>query len=608
VTDQSDRVAQVIPDLATFAVDDGFAYRIPGELDDGLQSGSLVRVPLGSRRVRGYVVSTRRGSVDGLKPVISISGDHPVFDDKLLQTLRWAALHYVAPLAVLLGRAAPPNLPRGKGRPPATSAPSLESPLAAVSHAAAEGAHLRPHCLVASGPYADRVGGLAAEPIRCGRNVAVIAPTFEEAHALAESLGEQYGDRVLLVSSHVAAKETTRHWVSAAAHRGLLIVGTPEIALWPLGSPTLWIVLEEARRAMKSKQTPTLQVRNLVRNRAMVERTAAVFLGPVPTLDTLARGAEVSEPAGRVWPLVEVVDRREDPPGGRVISARAIQAIAQTVSRQGRVFVFVSRRGYAPAFRCVRCRELRRCPECGAGPDRGDTCRRCGATLGECPSCGGRRFEPLGAGLGRVTEQLQKRFGADVTGQRTDNQIDRPTDRPTDRQIIVGTERDLPWIPETALSVVVDADSLLLAPHYRAEEDAMLLLARVAGTVARGRGRRCLIQTAQPDHRVLVSLRRGHPLELLRTLGTERERDHLPPAGELLAVEVAGDATDRDRELRVVEGDRAQVHGPELGGGRTRWFLQGDSLHAVRVQLRSIVQHWRDAGLKVRIDADPIDL
>lgn len=600
MTDQPDRVAQVVPDLATFAVDDGFAYRIPAELD-GLKTGSLVRVPLGSRRVRGYVVSTRQGTVEGLKPIISISGDRPVFDDKLLQTLRWAALHYVAPLSVLLSRAAPPNLPRGKGRRPSTAAPELSSPLPAVSHSAGGGSHLRPHCLVASGPYPDRVAGLASEPIRCGKNVAVIAPTYEEAAALAEALGEHYGDRVLLISSRIPAKEATRNWLSADKYPGLLVVGTPEIALWPLGSPALWIVIEEARRAMKSKQTPTLQVRNLIRNRAMVERTAAVFLGPVPTLDTLARGAETIEPPGRVWPLVEVVDRREDPPGGRVISTRAIQAIAQTIKRQGRVFVFVSRRGYAPAFRCVRCRELRRCPDCGAGPDRGDTCRRCGATLGQCRNCGGRRFEPLGAGLGRVTEQLQKRFGADVAGQRVAGQR-------SDTQIVVGTERDLPWIPETALSVAVDADSLLLAPHYRAEEDAMLLLARVAGTVTRGRGQRCLIQTAQPDHRVLVTLRRGHPVEFLRALGGERERDRLPPAGELLAVEVAGDATDRDGELRVIEGDRAQVHGPELGGGRTRWFLQGDTLHAGRVQLRSIVQHWRDAGLKVRIDADPIDL
>jgi primosomal protein N' len=195
-----------------------------------------------------------------------------------------------------------------------------------------------------------------------------------------------------------------------------------------------------------------------------------------------------------------------------------------------------------------------------------------------------------------VTEQLQKRFGEDVAG------LDR------EHQIIVGSERDLPWVPPSALSVAVDADSLLLAPHYRAEEDALRLLVRVAATVARGRGQRCLIQTAQPEHRVLTALRHGHPLGCLNELSGERERDHLPPAAELLAVEVGSDATERHRELTEVCADGIQLHGPELGGERTRWFIQGASLQPTRVQLRAVVQRWRDAGLKVRIDADPIDL
>lgn len=595
MAEHPDYIAQVVPDLATFAVDDGFAYRIPPELE-GLGIGSIVRIPLGSRRMRGYVVSTRRGDAADLKPVISVSGDHPVFDEKLLQTLRWAALHYVAPLAVLLGRAAPPNLPRGKASATGGDLPQVDSPLPEISAAAASGTHVRPACLVQSRPYETALRRLAAAPVAAGRNVAVVVPTVEEAETLAGELRAGYGERVVLVSSSIPAKEATRHWVTTRVSCGRLIVGTAEIALWPLGSPALWLVVEEARRAMKAKQTPTLQVRDVVRRRALVERSAMVLVGAVPTLDTLARGATVAEPPGRVWPLVELIDRGEEPPSGRPLTARTVQAIAQTVKRRGRVFVFVSRRGYAPAFRCVRCRTLRRCPNCGAGPDRGDDCRRCGTRLGPCRECGGRRFEPLGAAVGRVIEQLQKRFGQDVAGHNQESQI------------TVGSERDIPSVPASALSVAVDADSLLLAPHYRAEEDALRLLVRVAATVARGRGQRCLVQTAQPGHRVLTALRHGHPLDCLHELSAERERNHFPPAAELLAIEVGSDATSRHGELAAACPEGLQLHGPEFGGGRTRWFLQGDSLQAARVRLRSVVQQWRDAGLKVRVDADPIDL
>lgn len=596
MSDSKGLIAQVVPDLPTFAVDDGFSYSIPNDLV-GVEIGSIVRVPLGARRIRGYVVSIRSGKTEKLKPVISVSGDQPVFDDRLLQTLRWAALHYVAPLSVLLGRSAPPNLPRGKGRAPKSDVNFIESPLAEVSSKAASGERARPTCLVAAGPYAQLIAGIASEPILASRNVAVVIATVDEAIQTAEELRKTYGDRVLYASSALPAKEATKVWVNAQRWPGRIIVGTPEIALWPLGDLAMWIVVEEGRRAMKSKQTPTLQVRDLVRRRGMVERNSVVFLGPAPTLDTLAKGAAVIEPPGRAWPLVELVDRKEDPPGPRVLSRRTVYAINQVQKRGGQVFVFVSRRGYAPAFRCVRCRELRRCPECGSGPDRGDSCRRCGSALGACTNCGGRRFEPLGAGIGRVADELGKQIGAEHVG-----------DIASGRQVIVGSERDLPYVPGTALTVAVDADSLLMAPNYRAEDDAVRLLVRVAATVARGTGRRCLIQTGQPDHRGLLALTSGHPIDYLTTLIAERERDHLPPAASLIAVEVAGDATDRTADIAAVADEAVQVHGPETGAGTTRWFIQGTTIQQSRVQLRGIVQRWRDSGLRVRVDADPIDL
>ncbi len=589
------RIAQVVPNLATFSVDDGFSYAVPEGLT--VQIGSLVRVPLGSRRVRGYVVSLREGDAGELKPVVSVSGDSPVFDEDLLQLLRWAALHYVAPLPVLLGRAAPPNLPRGTAAPVAGSVPQIVSPFPKLSHEAAAGRHLRPTYLVRGGGHGTLIAGLAAEVLAAGRNVAVVAPTVHEASGLEDTLAESFGARCTVVSSALSAKEATARWVQANGGGGVIVVGTPEIALWPLGRPSLWVAVEEGRRAMKAKQTPTLQVREVLRRRALLERTSLALLGSVPTLDALMRGADVDEPAGRVWPLVELIDRRDDPPGTGGIGEQVIRAIRGVVRRNGRVFVFVTRRGYAPAFRCVRCREVRRCIACGAGPDRRDICRRCGSTLGPCAQCDGRRFEPLGIGLGRALDDLRRYLGEDRVGE-----ID------SDRQVVVGSERDLPYVSETALSVAVDADSLLLAPHYRAEEDAVRILARVVLTVARGRGRRAIIQTSQPTHRALATLRGGHPLDYLRSLAAERERDGLPPSTELLAIEVSGDATAAAVDIESLATGQVQVHGPDEGGGRTRWFLQGDSLQQSRVLLRPMVQRWRDGGSTVRIDADPIDL
>ncbi len=172
----------------------------------------------------------------------------------------------------------------------------------------------------------------------------------------------------------------------------------------------------------------------------------------------------------------------------------------------------------------------------------------------------------------------------------------------------VGTEQDFPLPATRDLAVALDPDRLWLAPHYRAEEEAVRILGRLAATVRRGRGRRCLIQTADPGHRVIAALRSGHARALVSSIVAERTEGGLPPGGELIAIEVRGEASSVDGELRRIATGAAEVYGPADSGDRWRWLVQGRSLHRLRVQLRPVVQGWRDGGLAVRIDADPIDL
>lgn len=589
--------AQVVPEVPTFSVDDGFRYAVPPALS-GIEVGAVVRVPLGGRRVRGYVVSIST-SLEGsgsLKEIAAVSGDVPIFDRRLLGTMRWLAIHYVAPVAGVLAMAAPPNLPRRTGA--AVRLPDVahaESPLPAATNAAAAGLRVRPQYLVHGGPHGEVLGGLVADVARAGRSSMIVMPTVPEAEAIGAGLRRVFGDRVVLVHSGLGARSVTASWVRAATEPGLVVVGTREIALWPVASLALSAVVEEGRRAMKSPQTPTVHVREVLRRRAASERFQLVFVGAVPTLEAVAAGVETIDPPGRVWPLVEMVDRTEDPPGSGFVTGRARHALSLALRQEKRVFVLVNRRGYAPAFRCVRCRAVRRCGVCGAAADRGDTCRRCGAHMGTCRECGAARFEPLGAGVGRIVDELRAIVGeaAAPAGEGA-------------APILVGTERDLATVGGFDLTVAVDADGALYAPNYRASEDALRLLARLASKVRPGRGNRAVIQTSMPNHEVFGALRGGHPLPFLAAELAHREEEGFPPAAELMAVEIRGDATGIDGELRdLVDGE---VLGPAPAVDATRWLVQAPGLRESKVRLRRAVQQWRDKGLSVRIDADPQDL
>jgi primosomal protein N' (replication factor Y) len=579
-----------VPAVATFAVDDGFSYAVPPTLE--VEVGSIVRVPLSGRTVRGWVTGLREGDGRKLREVSRVSGAAGVFDDRLLRTLRWAAIHYVAPLPVLLKKAMPPNLPLASSPVHYSPVPdeSRTRPPSFVQAAARGGHHRSVHLLEAVDESLDVVAPVLASD----RSVMIVFNTAHEATAAADSLRPELGNRVMVAGSHVPAKEATRAWSQAAVHPGTCLVGTREICFWSVAGLGLAIVVGDGRRGLKDKQTPTLHARTILQQRSRIERFGLVTTGPVPATEVLGSGAEVfrSGRTTRIWPLVEVVDRGEEPPGSGVVTGRALAAIRTAVAVGGKAFVFCHRR--SPAYRCTACLAIRRCRSCGSGAFEGTSCSRCGHSNEACSDCSGERFELLGAAVPRVLAELQR-----LTGNAGPVGSGSP--------IEVGSERDLPLVQDQAVAVIVDADGLIFAPTYRADEDALRLLARVAATVARGRGHRCLVQTAVPTNRVIEAFRHGDPIKFLEEELESRAADRLPPVGEIIILEATGAGADPAEVADLVSG-RADLYGPAPAAGGLRWLIQGPDLRNVRIGLRRLVHQWRERRVKVRVDADPLDL
>jgi primosomal protein N' (replication factor Y) (superfamily II helicase) len=583
-------------------VDDGFWYSIPPTHQARLRIGSLVRVPLGGRRVRGFVVEIGERPPDRLKPIAAVSGEMPVFDSGLRDALIWAAHYYVAPVAVMLERAAPPNLPtqppagsptQPPGNRPASTKADDKEGLAGLIASIQAGRRRPPVALLS--PWEDmawlsRMAGLTST----GRSVLVIAATTSEVEMIARE-ARRLTDRVVELGDLDDAS-TTERWSLVASTGGHLVVGTPRCASWPVAELAATVVLEEGRRAMKDRQTPTVAVRRMLMTRSRLEGFAQVYVGSTPSLELLAAGPEIFRVATRAWPLVEVVDRNEEPPGSGLVSGRVRAALQGLLRRHGSAFVFTHRRGYAPSFRCATCRELRLCPTCGSRPEPGAECPRCGTPSAPCQHCGGTSFEPLGAGVDRVRLELEGLFG-DAVGSVE-----------SDRPLMVGTERDLAGLTGVDLAVAVDADGLVHGSHFRAGEEALRVLARVAGRVRRGRGRRMMVQTTQPDHPLIIALRRGDPLEYLEHEMSERRRLGYPPSADLLVVEIRGESGRVDAELREAADDDIAIMGPAVTFDAHRWLIQGPGLGGYKLALRPLVQRWRDSGSTVRIDVDPLDL
>lgn len=510
-------------------------------MDATIRVGSVVRVPLGGRRVRGWVVELAGPREDQLKDVAGVSSDIPVFDEGLLASLRWASDHYVAPLSVLLAKASPPNLPRARRSEQLASLDSGPGshPLAEIARTASERRKRPAGVLLAPWQGLEWMGSFA-QLLQGGASALVVAATAAETELIASAARSHYDDRVVAVSGDSDA-QVTNSWV-AAQRAGVLVVGTPRAAAWRIGELALAVVLEEGRRAMKDRQTPTVHVRDLIRTRSMIEGFTAAFFGSTPSVEVLSAGAEIVRVGNRAWPLVEVVDRSQEPPGSGLISERVIAALRATIRVAESSFLFTSHR---------------------MADD--------------------------------VVAEANAKLGAKVADHA-----------PTEAPIKVGTERDLAGLPALALTVSLNTDGMLLSPGYRTSEEALRALVRLANALKRGPGHRMMVQTFEPGSPLVETLRRGDPIPYLEEVLVERARLGMPPAMEVIALEVRGEQPDGVSEsLSRIPG--VGVLGPlEIDDGR-RWLLTGDGGEA-RVVLRGLLGQWRGERTHVRVDADPIDL
>jgi primosomal protein N' (replication factor Y) len=420
----------------------------------------------------------------------------------------------------------------------------------------------------------------------------VVTGTEFEAAAIEEAALAR-GLPVTVVAGDVA-RGLTGAWVDVQ-EPGRLVIGTPRVAAWQIGGLSLCIVLEEGRRAMKDRQTPTIHVRDLMITRSRIEGFSLVFFGPTPSIEVLAAGPEVIRLGKRAWPLVEIVDRRDEAPGAGSLAERTVAALRAMTAEGRHSFIFTHRRASDSSMRCVACRRVRVCPECGSRVGREAACRRCGRPAGPCVTCGGDSFEAMASEPERLVAEVERRLGHGTAGLH-----------PSDRLITVGTERDLASLRPVTLVVAVDVDGLMLGHNYRTSEEALRILARLANFVEPGSGRRMMAQTSLPEEPLLVALRRGEPLPYLEDLLGERARLGFPPVTDMLAIEVrGGDEPARfDGDLRSLGATAAL--GPAESPQGWRWLLQG-SLGPVKAGLRPVVQRWRESGATVRIDADPID-
>jgi primosomal protein N' (replication factor Y) (superfamily II helicase) len=634
--------AEVYPLVTARAVARAFTYEVP----EGVDVGAVVRVPFGRSRARGLVTALVEAPPPGVeaRPVESVVGQIPA---TLVELALWLADYYGSTPARALALVAPETPKRRKEQAPPAERQALpgEQPPAALSETQAAAiarivdggpGNLLLYGATGSGKTEVYLQACAAMLER-GFGAIILVPEIALAPQTVGRVRARFGDRVAILHSGLTDAERRDERERIQDGRARIVVGARSAVFAPMRGVGLIVVDEEHDQSYKQDSDPRYDARTVAAKRAGLEGAVAVFASATPRPESWAalERLELGGRLGASLPPVRVVDLRRE--AGYPLSAPLLDALRRVAENRGKAILLLNRRGIAPALHCRACGTTIRCPNCDVALVlHGDAvlqCHHCGFTRDaptHCPLCGSPDLARIGAGTQKLERDLARelpeleliRLDADAVArpEKLAELLGRFAE--AEGAVLLGTQMVAKGhhFAGVELAAVVDADTGLGLPDFRAEERTFQLITQLAGRSGRDAPGRVLVQTFQPDARPIVHAARHDVGRFLTEELDRRKALDYPPFAHLVRIVVSGPAL--EPVVRALEEVKAGVQGAELLGpaallrlrGRYRAQLVAKTTTPRRIAsqaarlLAAAAPNMRRAGLTAVVDVDPQSL
>jgi primosomal protein N' (replication factor Y) (superfamily II helicase) len=593
------RYASVYPLVTTRALARAFTYEAP----DDVERGAVVAVKLAGARRRGVVVAVDEAPPAGVDaaPIERVVETLP---RALVELALWVADYYGSTPGRALGLVAPVKRERRKELPqpaerdalegeaePESLTPEQRGAVGRLVGALEGGGHFLLHGATGSGKTEVYLQAAAAALER-GRGVIVLVPEIALAPQTVGRFRARFGDRIAVLHSALTEAERRDERERIASGAAPVVIGARSAIFAPVPRLGLVCIDEEHDAAYKQESDPRYDARTVAAKRAALEDAVAVYGSATPRPESWARLERLELPAriGGDLPPVRVVDLRGE--AGYPLSAPLLGELGKIAEQGGKAILLLNRRGVAPALHCRACGETMRCGNCDVAlvlhRDDHLHCHHCGhaePAPEACPACGSVEVARIGAGTQRLERELEARLpelerfrlDADSVGGRGAVAATLRRFAATDRAVLIGTQMVAKGhhFAGVSLAAVVDADTGLGLPDFRADERTFQLLTQLAGRSGRDAPGRVLVQTFQPESRA-VALAARHDVAGFLKGELERRRElAYPPFRHLVRILVSG--PEREEPLQALTELRAGLEGvdAELLGPAPLFRLRG---------------------------------
>lgn len=395
-----------------------------------------------------------------------------------------------------------------------------------------------------------------------GAQVLVLVPEINLTPQLEARFRSRLPDFPLVsLHSNLSESERLHHWQLAQSGAAKIIIGTRLSIFTPLPHLKLIIIDEEHDSSYKQQDSMRYHARDVAMVRAKRLNIPVVLGSATPALETwynatanpnkasqygLLRLKERAVTAAQL-PQIDCIDTTKvNLQHG--LTPQLITAMRLRLQRKEQSLLFINRRGYSPVLLCSACHWIAPCSRCSSRlvvhlAQRKLRCHHCGHEQRiphQCPSCGDADLHPTGHGTQRLEQTLAQLLPTARIARVDRDSISRKNalveilDRVHNQEIdiLVGTQMLAKGhdFPNLTLVGVIDTDSALHSPDFRASERLFAQLMQVAGRAGRAdKAGQVIIQTQFPEHALFNALRAQDYESYANVLLQEREQMQFPP-------------------------------------------------------------------------------
>ena len=507
---------------------------------------------------------------------------------------------------------------------------------------------------------------------RQGKTAIVLVPEIALTPQTVGRFKAVFGDRVAVLHSALSDGERYDEWRSLRSGEKRIVVGARSAIFAPMADVGAIVVDEEHEGSYKQGESPRYHAREVAVVRAALEGAVCLLGSATPSLESWvnALGGKYTllelpkRVGGQPLPPIRVVDLRAERKRQRetsgpmqerspvILSDMLVDAVRERIRLGEQTILLLNRRGYATFVQCRECGQVWHCPNCNVSLTfhRRRARLTCHYCLFEepapkfCSACGSTDLSFKGVGTEQVERAVGEAFPSariarmdvDTTGAKWAHHDILGRVERGEVDILLGTQMIAKGLdfPNVTLVGVINADTGINLPDFRATERTFQLLTQVAGRAGRGpKGGEVFIQTALPNHyAILCATEHDFVGFAAKELETRKEPTAYPPLTRLVNVVISGLEEAATQEAAVAAADwmsglltARRVKGVQMIGpapapidrirNRWRWhfLLRSPSAKLLGQVSRYFWLKYRlpsnaKADLRVVIDRDPVAL